>query len=482
MNWNQEEEEDNYELSLTRFEAMLKTNKVFFFDSEEFENIILYYLDTGKSNMAKQALKLGLEQHPHSTELKLVQVEILIYDNKLDKADELLDELELIEPTNEDIYILRANVCSKRGAHHKAVEFLTQALEYAAEDTAEIYSFLGMEYLFMDEFEKAKDNFIKCLEEDPQDYSTLYNVVYCFDFLKQHREAIEFLNWFIDENPYSEVAWHQLGVQHYELKEYEQAIRAFEYAIVIDEYFLGAYLEKAKSLEHLKRYEEAIACYNYTIELDDPTSFALHRIGRCYHKMDNKEMAVQYYYKAVQEDPLLDKAWLSIINLHIEDKNYQKALHYCGKALDTDKENYQYWKKYAQINEELGDINEALTGYEKAMEHGDYELNTILALADIYTELKNYEAAAQLLLESNNFYEYNIQIGYRLAGLYFTMGSKDNIVTGKYHLIRSIWLSESELDCGILEDLFPKVFKRRDVQRVIKRNFKSLGENKKGWL
>src|SRR5690554_5066245 len=305
MNWNQEEEEDNYELSLTRFEAMLKTNKVFFFDSEEFENIILYYLDSGKSNMAKQALKLGLEQHPHSTELKLVQVEILIYENKLDKADELLDEFELIEPTNEDIYILRANVCSKRGAHHKAVEFLTQALEYAAEGTAEIYSFLGMEYLFMDEFEKAKDNFIKCLEEDPQDYSTLYNVVYCFDFLKQHREAIEFLNWFIDENPYSEVAWHQLGVQHYELKEYEQAIRAFEYAIVIDEYFLGAYLEKAKSLEHLKRYEEAIACYNYTIELDDPTSFALHRIGRCYHKMDNKEMAVQYYYKAVQEDPLL---------------------------------------------------------------------------------------------------------------------------------------------------------------------------------
>src|SRR5690606_17476419 len=149
MNWNYDEE-DSYELSLTRFEAMLKTNKVFFFDSEEFENIILYYLDTGKSNMAKQALKLGPEQHPNSMELKLVQVEIMIYDNKLDKADKILDELILIEPTNEDIYILRASVCSKRGNHNKAVEFLNEVLEYT-EDSAEVYSLIGMEYLFMDE-------------------------------------------------------------------------------------------------------------------------------------------------------------------------------------------------------------------------------------------------------------------------------------------------------------------------------------------
>lgn len=480
MNWNQEEEDD-YELSLTRFEAMLKTNKVFFFDSEEFENIILYYLDTGKSNLAKQALKLGLEQHPHSTELRLVQVELFVYDNKLDKADELLDELVLIEPTNEEIYIQRANVSSKRGDHKKAVEFLNEALEYT-DDHVDVYSIMGMEYLFMDEYESAKEIFIKCLEEDPRDYSSLYNVVYCFDFLEQHKQAIDFLNWFIDQNPYSEVAWHHLGMQHYELKEYELAIRAFEYATVIDEYFLGAYLEKAKSLERLKRYEEAISCYNHTLDLDDPTAFALHRVGRCYHKMGDKDLAVQYYYKAVHEDPLLDKAWLSIVDLHIEEKNYQKALHYCGKALDTDKENYKYWKKYAEINEELEDVSETIVGYQNAMQFGDYEMQTILSLTDIYTEQKNYEAAIQILLEANGLYEYNIYTGYRLAGLYFTMGGKDNIISGKYHLIRSIWLSENQLDCWILEELFPKVFKRKDVQYVINRNLKPIGGNKKGWF
>ena len=70
-------EEEDYNLSLSKFESMLKTNKVLFFDSEEFEEIILHYLDMGKTALAKKALKLALDQHPKSTGLKLVQVEIL---------------------------------------------------------------------------------------------------------------------------------------------------------------------------------------------------------------------------------------------------------------------------------------------------------------------------------------------------------------------------------------------------------------------
>ena len=51
------DEEDDHNLSLSKFESMLKTNKVLFFDSEEFEEIILHYLDMGKASLAKKALK-----------------------------------------------------------------------------------------------------------------------------------------------------------------------------------------------------------------------------------------------------------------------------------------------------------------------------------------------------------------------------------------------------------------------------------------
>ena len=51
-------------MSLVKFEKMLKTNNIYFFDLVEFEEIIIHYLDAGKHALAKKAVKLGLEQHP----------------------------------------------------------------------------------------------------------------------------------------------------------------------------------------------------------------------------------------------------------------------------------------------------------------------------------------------------------------------------------------------------------------------------------
>ena len=84
-----------------------------------------------------------------------------------------------------------------------------------SEDSYDIYSLLGMEYLFMDEFKLAKESFMKCVNFDEQDYSSLYNVIYCFDFLEDFEGAIVYLNDYLDRNPYCEVAWHQLGKQYY---------------------------------------------------------------------------------------------------------------------------------------------------------------------------------------------------------------------------------------------------------------------------
>jgi hypothetical protein len=56
--------EDNNNISLKKFESMLKTNNVLFFDSSEFENVIHHYLEIGKIALAKKAIKLGLDQHP----------------------------------------------------------------------------------------------------------------------------------------------------------------------------------------------------------------------------------------------------------------------------------------------------------------------------------------------------------------------------------------------------------------------------------
>ena len=180
--------DDNQNMSLTRFESMLKTNNVLFFDSNEFENIIHHYLENGKIALAKKAIKLGLEQHPTSLNLKLFQVEVYIFENKLDAAEAMLEDLNTVEPFNEEIYIQRATVLSKKDKHEDAIGVFLSALDFAQEK-AELYAFVGMEYLYLNEYENAKTYFMKCLEEDYEDYASLYNVIYCFEYLDQPQQC-----------------------------------------------------------------------------------------------------------------------------------------------------------------------------------------------------------------------------------------------------------------------------------------------------
>jgi tetratricopeptide (TPR) repeat protein len=454
--------DDNDSLSLTKFESMLKTNNILFFDSEEFENIIHHYLNQGKMSLAKKAIKLGLEQHPTSINLRLFKVEVYVFENKLVQADTLLNELYRIDPNNEEVFIQKANILSKKDEHQLAIDVLKQALELT-DDVIDLYSLIGMEHLFLDQYEEAKTCFMKCMEEDDQDYSALYNIMYCFEYLEQYDDAIIYLNTFLDTNPYSEVAWHQLGMQYFNKKNYKKALASFDFAIISDDTFVGAYLERGKVLEKLKRFDDAIDSYNITLKLDEPTSFALLRIGFCHEKLKKDDLAVQYYYKTVHEDPLLDKGWIAITKFYFRKKNFQKALYYINKAINIDPENVIYWKLYSQINVRLSLFEEAERGFKKTLELGNYELNTWITRGDLLIKLGEPEAAIYNFEQASEFYPENAEIEYRLAGLYFSLNEMDK---GTFHLKNG--LKSNEEYSFIIDELFPDVTNKIQVKNLLK--------------
>ena len=449
-------------IPLTRFESMLKTNNVYFFDSSEFEDIIHYYLNNGKIALAKKATKLGLEQHPTSTNLKLFQVEMFIFENELEIAEELLENIYLLEQSNEEVFIQKANILSRRDKHLEAIKMLEKAHDLSTEPS-DVLSLIGMEYLFLEDFENAKKYFIQCLFEDSEDFSALYNIIYCFEYLNQTEDAIEYLNGFLNKNPYCEVAWHQVGKQYFLLKEYRKALAAFDFAIISDDRFIGAYLEKGKVLEKLNRYNEAIESYTVTLGLDDPTSFALLRIGKCYENLENSELALQFFNKCVEEDALLDKGWIAITDYYIKTKNFKKALYYINKAINIDSENVLYWKRYGKINFRLNLYEEAEVGYRKTLELGNYELNSWLTRNDILLKLGEFEAAKNNLFQAKEFYEESAEIEYRLAGLFF---KNLEFNKGEFHLKNALKLDSEFLI--IIEELFPKVYSLKKVKEIIK--------------
>ena len=457
-----EEFENNKNLSLTRFEKMLKTNRVLFFDSNEFENIISYYLENGKINFAKKAIKLGLEQHPDSSNLALFEIEILIFENKLDNAEKLLEGLILSEPSNEEIYIQKANIYSKKKLHKKAILCLKKILDFNT-DNPEVYSLIGVEYLFLEDFENAKNNFIKCLNYDDSDYSALYNIVYCFEILEQNDKAIDYLNTYLNSNPYCEVAWHQLGKQYLIFKNYLKAISAFDFAIISDEYFVGAYIEKGRALEKINKYNDAIENYKLIIALKDESSYPLLRMGICYDKIGNHKKALQSLNECVQVDPQLNKAWYLLAEIYYKNQKYNSAILSIKKSIDINSENENYWKLYAKINIGLKLYEEANIGFQKIIELGEADESIWIAKTDVLIKLGEYNHAIDILEKCYELLDDKSIILYRFSGIYFL---QNKIEDGIVHLKKA--LSINKENKYIFKELFGTISKYKYLENLLK--------------
>ncbi|MDC6367510.1 MULTISPECIES: tetratricopeptide repeat protein [Flavobacteriaceae] len=447
--------------SIDKFESMLKTDDVYFFDAEDFEEIIHYYLNNGKISLGKKAIQISLEQHPNSLELKLLQVEVLTFEDKYDAAEKLLDEIQNIDAYNEEIYIQRANIQSKQDNHQEAVNLLLEALQLT-DDTFDIHSLLGMEYLFMDDYEKAKRSFMRCVDFDDRDYSSLYNVVYCFEFLQDFDGAVVYLNNYLERNPYCEVAWHQLGKMYYSMEMYPEALTAFDFAIISDDSFIGAYFEKGKVLEKLGRYNEAVENYETTISIEDPTSHAYLRIGKCHEKLGNTDLAKYYYYNTVHEDPLLDKGWLAITDFHYNLGDFQKALYYVNKAINIDGENPLYWKKAAKIYAALKNLDEADFAYQQTVDLGNYELDTWIGWANVLKKIGDLNSSIQVLVQGLEFYPESPELLYKIAGVYLENNEPSS---AKEKLSQAMQLDIDKLQ--IFEEEFPEFIKAGWFQDLV---------------
>lgn len=448
-------------MSISKFESMLKTNDVYFFDAVEFEIIIEHYLNTAKNSLAKKAVQLALEQHPSSIQLKLMKVEVLVFENKLKEATLMLENIEAIEPYNDEVFIQKALILSKKQQHKQAISVLNESLNFI-EDPVDIWSMLGMEYLYLDDYQNARLNFEKCLTVDVEDFSSLYNIIYCFDMQENHKEAIVFLNLYINKNPYSEIAWHQLGRQYSELAMYKEALNSFEYSVLIDETFTAGYLEIAKALEDLNRYQQAIENYMIALELENPTAYILMKIGACYEQLENINMAIHFYKKAVKEDPLQDRAWMLLTNIYFDIEDFQKALYYLKKAIHIDEQNALYWKKYGVTNLKLNFYEEAVKAFTTCIDLGDDEIEVYTQLADVLSFLGEFEDALKVLIRAKKIYKEFAQIEYRLCGLFMILDKEDYSLM---HLRNALAIN-FEFHY-IINKLYPTIFEYQKIQEIV---------------
>ena len=444
LNYNSEETQS----SVLKFEQMLKTNLIYFFDAQEFEDIVVHYLGFGENQLAKKALKMALEQHPGSYELMLLQSEIFILEEKYELALEVLEYIEKINPFDEEIALQKASISSKRGDHKASINQLHQALSFS-EDPLEIWNLLGMEHLLAEEFKEASFFFKNCLDENPEDYPSLHNLLHCHEQLGQVEPAISCLNKVLEYDPFSEIAWLQLGKIFVKSGKIKEALSAFDFAIISDDSFSGAYIEKGVLLESIGRINEAIENYELAMSTSDPTSFIHKCLGRCHENLGNFDLAQKFYVKSIQLEPTNENSWESLILFYFNQKKFEKVKFYLDRALKNNSDSISLWKKSLELNTLTGRREKAIESCKKLIELGIYESEILIQLIDLLIDKKEWVEAYKIGKEAYVSFPENRKIAIRIAGCCFYLSKAEE---GLYILNSS---KTNNSDQALFRSLFP---------------------------
>ena len=444
LNYNSEETQS----SVLKFEQMLKTNLIYFFDAQEFEDIVVHYLGFGENQLAKKALKMALEQHPGNYELMLLQSEIFILEEKYESALEVLEYIEKINPFDEEIALQKASISSKKGDHKASINQLHQALSFS-EDPLEIWNLLGMEHLLAEEFKEASFFFKNCLDENPEDYPSLHNLLHCHEQLEQVEPAISCLNKVLEYDPFSEIAWLQLGKIFVKSGKIKEALSAFDFAIISDDSFSGAYIEKGVLLESIGRINEAIENYELAMSTSDPTSFIHKCLGRCHENLGNFDLAQKFYVKSIQLEPTNEKSWESLILFYFNQKKFEKVKFYLDRALKNNSDSISLWKKSLELNTLTDRREKAIESCKKLIELGIYESEILIQLIDLLIDKKEWVEAYKIGKEAYVSFPENRKIAIRIAGCCFYLSKAEE---GLYILNSS---TTNNSDQALFRSLFP---------------------------
>ena len=294
---------------LKQYENLKQGRSHSFIEEDAFEKIINHFEDKEDLTKAIEAANHAIGQYPYSSTLLIKKADVLLATRRYKDALDILEQAELLDSVDINLYILRTDAYLALDQQEKAVVLLEKALQmFEGQDRIELLFELADVYDDYEEFDKVFDCLKMLLEQDSNNEEALYKICFWTDFTGRSEESIRLHQKIINDFPYNELAWFNLAAAYQGLKLYEKAIDAYHYAITIDEKFDYAYRNMGDAYIRLRKYKEAIEVLEKVIELAKPETVIYEAIGHCYDRLHNYAQARFYYRKAShlnQEDSKL---------------------------------------------------------------------------------------------------------------------------------------------------------------------------------
>ena len=400
------------------FERTVMKGQTQFFDVDELEMIIDYYLEVDDRKPLEKAVSFAEYLYPNSTEVKIRRAHVAIANHQYQTALSQLLALHAKEPDNTDLAYSLGVVYSAMDRPDDAVaQFLAASSD--GWQLGRIYGNIAEEYVKKNDLATALKYYEAALRNEDNDSSSLYNYVDTCERTGTVANGVTVLEEYVKAHPYSREGWFCLGLLYIDLYNDSKAIDAFEYALAIDSSSVETYSELAFAYELAGDTGRAASTLLQMAEKTGHRVEAYRSIGSLYSGNGNYKAAEIYLQKALLEAPEDTLTLVAMADNCLRQGDCSLALTFLHKAKNAGENSAEYHHVAAKVYDMMDNIEMANDHYESLIETGSYNENQCRDYVEFLFRRRMFEIMIPFCEESLDYFPQDSFYNTYLAAAYF---------------------------------------------------------------
>lgn len=353
-----------------KFEKTIKADESKFFDFDELEEILAFYLGLDDIENGIILIDYALELYPENEIFSYEKANLFFEIDDNETALQFIDIALQKNPNRYDYIALKSEILQSTGKNELAEEFLDEALEVSKLNYPVLYEIALLKQNIGD-YHAAIDYFTKALFEidnlENQWYEfILWEFTSCIQFNIELQASKDLFSKLIDSEAFNYYFWLAYGdiLKHHQ--QYEDAIEAWDYVLALNEKYFETHLRIAKANFKLKNYQKAIqSSYEYRLSKNTPEVTNL--IAKSYFELEEFTLAKNYIGESLQIDKEQLNVWILLADIFKTEENHYHAIHAYNTAIELDEFSFEAWSGLSEAEYLMGNYQSAYEAFSQAV-------------------------------------------------------------------------------------------------------------------
>jgi tetratricopeptide (TPR) repeat protein len=372
---------EKYKELINRYEKSVKQDTNRYFDVEEIEALVDYYLRMGEVSKADHALALGLKIHPINDNLRIQKAKIFLAQQRYEKALQIVNAIAVLDA---DTLFLRGEVLLNLGKEQEALTIFDDLVN-SQDDDPELFADIAALFNQQQYYKTAFSFLKKGVEVYPDNIHLAMKLALSYQNQDMPEQALTMYNRVLDLDPYCAMAWFYVGLIYFDKENYNKALEAFDFAIAINDTDYLSWLQKGHCHFYKDELEAAKAAYRVYLDHNATDGIVWCFYAECYEDTD-VQTALDYFLKSISLNESYVDAWLGVGMCQLNLDQPEKAWHYFKQALKLEPESAETYKYIGDAFKDQELFDDALEMYCNAIKFDANDARIWKEIGDIYLQ------------------------------------------------------------------------------------------------